>query len=160
MADAASGATEPIAFGIPTFKLNNMADVNFAAFKNRNKLFNLLIAAVWIANGLFCKVLNLVPRHEQIVARILGAEYAGVLTRLIGVAEVFMAIWVLSRVFSRLNAWTQIIIVAAMNILEFILAPDLLLWGRFNAVFAFSFVAAVYYNEFVFGQTNLKCFHF
>ncbi len=117
-----------------------------------HKILTYLIALVWIANGLFCKVLNLVPRHEQIVARILGAEYAGVLTRLIGVAEIFMAVWVLSRVFSRLNAWTQITIVAAMNILEFLLVPDLLLWGRFNAIFAFLFVASVYYNEFVLGK--------
>jgi hypothetical protein len=116
---------------------------------NLHRIINYLIALVWISNGLFCKVLNLIPRHEQIVARILGAEYAGVLTRLIGVAEIFMAVWVLSRVYSRLNAWTQIIIVVAMNILEFLLVPDLLLWGRFNAIFAFLFVAAVYYNEFV-----------
>ncbi|MBC7446743.1 MAG: hypothetical protein H7330_01650 [Hymenobacteraceae bacterium] len=29
-------------------------------------------AAVWAANGLLCKLLHLAPRHEQIVARILG----------------------------------------------------------------------------------------
>ncbi len=38
----------------------------------RNQILNYLIAAVWIANGLFCKVLNLVPRHQEIVARIIG----------------------------------------------------------------------------------------
>ena len=36
-----------------------------------------------------------------------------------------------------------------MNVLEFFLAPDLLLFGRFNLVIAISFVGLVYYNEFV-----------
>lgn len=29
-----------------------------------NKILNFLIATVWLANGLLCKVLNGVPRHE------------------------------------------------------------------------------------------------
>ncbi|MGO9110017.1 MAG: DoxX-like family protein [Thermoguttaceae bacterium] len=107
------------------------------------------IATVWIANGLFCKVLNFVPRHERIVARILGPEYACSLTDSIGTAEILMAVWILSGIKSRLNAVTQILIVAAMNILEFILAPDLLLWGRLNSVFAILFMILVGYNEFV-----------
>ena len=37
-----------------------------------------------------------------------------------------------------------------MNILEFILVPDLLLFGRFNAAFATVFILVVYANEFVF----------
>ena len=106
------------------------------------------VAAVWIANGLFCKVLNLVPRHEQIVARILGAQHAGILTKTIGVAEILMAVWVLSGIQSRLNVVTQILVIAAMNILEFFLAPDLLLWGRLNSVFATLFMILLYYNEF------------
>jgi hypothetical protein len=85
------------------------------------------IATVWIANGLFCKVLDFVPRHAEIVARILGTGYAGVLTKAIGVAEILMAVWILSGIKSRLNAATQIVVVGVMNILEFILAPD---WGE------------------------------
>lgn len=107
------------------------------------------IAAVWIANGLVCKVLNLVPRHEQIVARILGDDFSRPLTALIGLAEIGMAIWVLSRVWARLSAVTQMILVATMNVLEFVLAPDLLLWGRSNALFALLFIGLVYYHEFV-----------
>jgi hypothetical protein len=103
-----------------------------------------LIAAVWLVNGFVCKVLNLVPRHQQIVARVLGAEYARTLTVLIGVAEIAMAVWIISGIRPRLNAIMQIIIVATMNILEFILVPDLLLWGRFNAVFASLFIILIY----------------
>lgn len=107
------------------------------------------IAAVWMVNGLFCKALNLVPRHQQIVANILGEEYAGILTKAIGIAEVFMAIWVLSGIKTRLNAIIQIIIIAIMNILEFILVPELLLWGKGNSIFALMLILVIYYNEFV-----------
>lgn len=60
-----------------------------------------------------------------------------------------MAVWILSNFKSRLNAIVQIVIVAIMNILEFILVPDLLLWGRFNSLFALVFIAVIWYNEFV-----------
>lgn len=112
------------------------------------KFLRYFIAFVWFVNGLFCKLLGFVPRHEKIVERILGGEYAGVLTKTIGAAEIVMTIWVLSGVLSRLNAVTQIVIVAAMNILEFFLVPDLLLWGRANAVFAFLFIVLIYLEEF------------
>lgn len=114
----------------------------------RNGL-SFLIAVVWLANGLFCKVLNLVPRHQQIVGRILGEDYAMLFTKTIGIAETIMAIWILSRFKLRLNAVTQIIIIGTMNLLEFLLVPDLLLWGKWNAVFAFIFMLIIYYNEFM-----------
>jgi len=114
----------------------------------RPQYVNYLVAAVWFANGLFCKVLNLVPRHQAIVARIIGDAHASVLTRIIGVSEMAMAVWVLSGVKPKFNAITQVIVIATMNSLEFILAPDLLLWGRFNALFAFLFILLILYNEF------------
>jgi hypothetical protein len=106
------------------------------------------ISAVWIANGLFCKALNLVPRHQQIVARILNTDYSRFLTIVIGCLEIFMAIWILSKIETRLNAIVQIVIVATMNTIEFIFVPDLLFWGRTNAIFAFVFILVVYFNEF------------
>ena len=112
------------------------------------KILTFCIATVWIVNGLFCKVLNLVPRHEQIVARILGDDYSRFLTVLIGLSEIAMAIWVISKFKSRLNAITQILIVGIMNALEFILVPDLLLWGKLNSLFALLFIMVVYFNEF------------
>jgi len=115
----------------------------------RHKLINYSIATVCIANGLFCKVLNLVPRHQEIVARILGNEHARLLTVLIGVFEIAMAVWILSGLRTRLNAVTQIIVIALMNTLEFLLVPDLLLWGKLNAFFAFLFILLIFYNEFL-----------
>lgn len=106
------------------------------------------IADIWLLNGLFCKVLNLVPRHEQIVARILGAEHSRLFTMLIGCSEIGMAIWVGSLYKGRLNAIVQILLIGLMNTIEFILVPDLLLWGKFNALFAFILIVVVYLNEF------------
>ncbi len=108
-----------------------------------------MIAAVWVVNGLFCKVLNIVPRHEQIVAEILGNEYSRNLTILIGLSETVMGIWILTGFKSKLNAVAQIAVVAVMNTLELFLVPDLLLWGELNSFFAMLFIGLVYYNEFV-----------
>ena len=121
-----------------------------------HNLLTICIATVWMANGLFCKVLNLVPRHQQIVANILGIEYSKSLTIAIGCSEIFMAIWIVSKYKMRLNAITQITIVAIMNTLEFIIAPDLLLWGKWNAVFALLFILIVYFNQFYFMKKTLQ----
>lgn len=120
----------------------------------KKNILTYLIAAVWLINGLICKVLNLVPRHQEIVGRILGTDYAPVLTKMIGVSEIIMGVWILSRIQPKFNAWLQIGIVATMNILEFCLVPDLLLWGRFNALFALCFIGVVYFNTFIFSKTH------
>lgn len=124
--------------------------------KKIHKVITYLTAIVWIGNGLFCKVLNFVPRHQQIIERILGDQYADVLTLLIGVSEIFMAAWILSGIKTRLNAIIQITIVATMNVIEFILVPDLLLWGRFNSIFAMMLIVLIYYNEFVLNKKLTK----
>ncbi len=94
------------------------------------------IAAVWAINGLYCKILDLVPRHREIVARILGEANAGWITRAIGVLELLMAVWVISGRHRKLNVRVQVLVIMTMNLLEFLLAPDLLLFGRMNIVVA------------------------
>jgi len=126
------------------------------SIKISHKILTSLIAAVWLINGLVCKVMNVVPRHQEIVENILGPDYARPLTILIGFSEIIMAIWILTKFKSKLNAVTQMIVVATMNILEFLLVPDLLLWGRFNSYFALLFIGLVYYNEFVLNKKLQK----
>jgi hypothetical protein len=65
-----------------------------------------------------------------------------------------MAAWIISGIKPRLNAVIQIVVIGCMNMLETMLAPDLLLWGRMNAVFAFLFVLLIWYNEFYNHQTT------
>lgn len=114
-----------------------------------NRLLTILISLVWLVNGLFCKVLNFVPRHQEIVARILGNEHSQLFTKIIGVSEILMFVWIISGIKSKWCALFQIFIIVLMNCLEFILVPDLLLFGRMNAFFAFLFVLTVYANEFI-----------
>ncbi|PLB21071.1 MAG: DUF2071 domain containing protein [Flavobacteriaceae bacterium FS1-H7996/R] len=60
-----------------------------------------------------------------------------------------MAIWIITGYKKRPNTIAQIILVISMNILEFIMAQELLLWGRLNLLFASLFAFIVYYNQFI-----------
>lgn len=113
-----------------------------------HQILNYCIATIWLLNGLFCKVLHFVPRHQLIVARILGESHSRAVTVGIGLSETAMAVWIISGIRPGLNAIVQILIIATMNTIEFFLAPDLLFWGKLNAVFAFLLILAIYYNEF------------
>ncbi len=114
-----------------------------------HKILTILISLVWLINGLYAKVLGFVPRHQEIVARILGSEISFVAVKVICALEICMFIWIISRKFSRLAAVMQIIIVMTMNVMEFILVPNLLLFGRMNIIIALVFVSVVYVNEFI-----------
>ncbi len=41
-----------------------------------------------------------------------------------------------------------------MNTLEYVFVPHLLLWGRFNAIFALLLVVVIYYNQFCIKRRN------
>lgn len=119
---------------------------------NRNTLYkftNIFIALVWFINGIYCKVLNFVPRHQEIVSRILGPSFSDLATIFIGIGELAIGIWMLTNFRSKLNAIFQIVLIITMNIIEFIMVPDLLLWGKFNLIFALVFTLIIYINEFI-----------
>jgi hypothetical protein len=113
------------------------------------QLLRLSFAVVWFVNGFYCKILGLIPRHEFIVAKILGFKHAEQITLAIGMAEVVMGFWILSGYKAKFNAVTQIVVVLLMNILEVILVPELLLWGSLNFLFALLFVILIFINEFI-----------
>ncbi|WP_417799329.1 DoxX-like family protein [Tenacibaculum sp.] len=113
-----------------------------------------LIVCVWLINGIFCKILNLVPRHQEIIGEIINTGYARELTTMIGILEIVMVIWIISNYKSRLNAITQIVIVSTMNVIEFMITSDILLWGKLNIIFAALFVFIVYVNEFKLNPKN------
>ncbi len=112
-------------------------------------ILTISISLVWLINGLYCKVLNFVPRHEMIVSRILGEEYSFIFTKTIGFSEILMFIWIISKIKSNWCAITQICLVAIMNIIEITFVSDLLLFGCLNIIFASIFIIVVYINEFV-----------
>jgi len=114
----------------------------------RPTLVALFISLVWLINGFYCKILNAVPRHTEIVGRIVEVDSPRFLTILIGLGECLMAIWVFSRMFVRQAAIVQILLIATMNIIEAIMVPDLLLWGYWNGFFAFLFILLITADAF------------
>lgn len=119
-----------------------------------SKICTYCIALVWLINGLFCKVLNFVPRHQEIVERIIPQLNSSITITIIGLSEILIAFWIVSKFKSRLCTWMQIFIVTIMNITEFLMAKDLLLWGKLNALFALLFIIVVYLNEYYLKQAK------
>jgi uncharacterized membrane protein YphA (DoxX/SURF4 family) len=87
----------------------------------------ILAATVWFVFGTLFKVLNMLPRHREIVAAILGTEIAPLITTSIGLAETAIGLWMLSGFLPRSCAVTQTIAIAGMNALELTYAQSLLL---------------------------------
>ncbi|MDI9881849.1 DoxX-like family protein [Flectobacillus longus] len=112
--------------------------------------FRHFIATVWLLNGLYCKVLGQVPRHEQIVETILGNTYSHELTIVIGVLEICLGFIIYLNFQPKFMAIFQIVIVMSMNLIEFQLAQHWLLWGAWNLVFAMLFCTMIYVHTFVF----------
>ena len=117
--------------------------------KLTDRILTYCIAAVWLVNGLYCKVLNRVPRHQEIVGEILGHDHAYWLTKLIGFGEVILCAWVLSGLHRRLCTLLQVALVMGMNVLENMLVPEMLLWGKMNFVFASLFSVILLWKEFM-----------
>lgn len=123
----------------------------------KTRIPRIFFAAVWLVNGLICKVLDVVPRHREIVGRILGEDHALALTRLIGIGEIGMAVWILSGIKSKWSAWAQISGVMTMNVIEFFLVPDLLLFGKLNFLVALAYSALVARAELFANPATESC---
>lgn len=121
----------------------------------RERMVVLAIGSVWLFNGLYCKILNGVPRHYEIVDSILtlaigssiAERYSQNFTYLIGFGEVLLAFLIWSNWRHKTVTWVQIVLIGLMNTIEFVLVPDLLLWGRWNALFALLFMLFLYKFE-------------
>ncbi|MEP6465204.1 MAG: DoxX-like family protein [Parafilimonas sp.] len=111
-------------------------------------IVNIFIALVWLVNGLLCKLFNLVPRHQMIVQKILGYQYGVFITKIIGISEILMSVWVISNIESHICSIIQIVIIMIMNIIEFFYARRLLLFGRMNIVIAILLCCIIYLNTF------------
>jgi hypothetical protein len=89
-------------------------------------LAQIAIGCVWIFHGLYSKVLNGIPRHRQIVERVLGKNVGHSATRRLafwsGVRDLGFQRW--QRVGC---AGVQTLAIAGMNTLEIIFAADLLI---------------------------------
>jgi hypothetical protein len=87
----------------------------------------LSIACVWLVFGLLFKALDVVPRHRQIVARVVGERVSRCLTLAVAAGETLLGLWML---YGRFLPWClaiQTAVIVAMNALEICYARDLLL---------------------------------
>jgi hypothetical protein len=87
----------------------------------------IVIGSVWVFHGFYSKILNGIPRHRLIVGKILGATNAGVLTKIIGLLEVLLGVWVFTGWLPVGCAALQTAALLAMNTLEILIAKELLI---------------------------------
>jgi len=86
-------------------------------FKTNRALIRAAVAAVWLYQGLWCKLLGGAGRHAEIVGSVpgLGAAAAHGLLLAIGAAECALAVWTFSGIRPRQAALSQTFMLAAMN---------------------------------------------
>ncbi len=100
-------------------------------FVPQSESFHLAVQAfiglVWVFHGLYSKILNGIPRHQLIVAKILGANRAFFATKAIGILEVLLGCWVFLGWVPVVCAVVQTVALVAMNALEIALAAELLI---------------------------------
>jgi hypothetical protein len=108
-------------------------------------LLRITTALVWLVFGLGFKVLGLVPRHERIVAAVLGETWAAPVTLAVGVGETLLALWILSRWWPRTCASVQTAAIVVMNTLELRHAQALLLAPVPMVVANTAFLAAAWF---------------
>lgn len=90
----------------------------------------LIVASVWLAHGLYNKLLHGSPRHLAIVQAVPGLSGAAGEHALaaIGVLEVGIALWVVSGSSAHVCAALQTVLLLSMNVVELGFARDLLAW--------------------------------
>lgn len=83
------------------------------------------VAAVWLYEGLWCKLLGREPRQMDVVQAVpkLGPIAGKTFLLALGVVETGLAAWVLSGRAATICAWTQTILLVTLN-------ANGLLWAR------------------------------
>jgi len=83
------------------------------------------VAAVWLYEGLWCKILGRLPSQAQVVASVpgLGSRFALPFLKALGVVEVLLAAWVLSGILPGACAITETAFLIVLNF-------NGLLWAR------------------------------
>ena len=105
----------------------------------------LLIGSVWIFHGLYSKILNGIPRHRLIVAKILGSANAGIATTALGALEMLLGLWAFTGWQPVACAVVQTAAILAMNSLEILRARELLISAVGMVILNVSFLSLVWY---------------
>jgi uncharacterized membrane protein YphA (DoxX/SURF4 family) len=105
----------------------------------------IFIGSVWVFHGLYSKVSDGIPRHRQIVGRILGEGIADQATLVIGILEVMLGLWVFIGIQRKVCAAVQTVALVSMNLLEILLARDLLISASGMVALNLGFIALIWY---------------
>jgi hypothetical protein len=108
-------------------------------------LSQIVIGTVWVFHGLYSKILNGIPRHQQIVGRVLGHKISRPATKAIGCLEMLLGLWVFSGVARVECAAVQTLAILGMNTLEILLAADLLISAIGMVVLNLAFLAVIWH---------------
>lgn len=109
-------------------------------------LIHSAVAAVWLYEGFWCKLLGQEPNQTRIVAAVprLGLRFSGAFLKTLGMAEVMLAVWVVSRVAPILCALTQTGLLIALNTAGLLFARRLIHDPAGMVVKNFGFVVLVW----------------
>lgn len=108
-------------------------------------MFAVIIGTVWVFHGFYSKILGGIPRHRAIVGRILGKRFAGGATKVIGLMEVLLGLWVFTGWERIACATVQTLALVGMNTLEILLAGDLLISALGMVVLNAGFLTLVWH---------------
>jgi hypothetical protein len=84
------------------------------------------VAAVWLYEGLWCKILGRAPLQAQVVAAVphFGPRFGGKFLKTLGVVETALAVWVMSGIAPGACAIVQTALLVTLN-------ANGLLWARY-----------------------------
>ena len=108
-------------------------------------LLTVFIGSVWVFHGLFSKLAGGIPRHRQIVGRILGEGIADQATLVIGILEISLGLWIFSGFQRWTCAWIQTLALISMNFLEILLAKDLLISAAGMVALNLGFITLIWH---------------
>jgi hypothetical protein len=80
-------------------------------------VIHVAVAAVWLYEGLWCKLLNREPRQQEIIQAVplYGPRVAVGLLRLLGTVEIAIGIWVLTGITPFVCAGVQSALLVTLN---------------------------------------------
>lgn len=110
-----------------------------------HQFLTILIGSVWVFHGFYSKVSDGIPRHRQIVGRILGEGIADWATLVIGILEILLGFWIFSGIQRRACALVQTLALVSMNFLEILLARDLLISAAGMIALNLGFISLIWY---------------
>jgi len=91
-------------------------------------LIHIAVAGVWLYEGLWCKLLAGEPNQVRVVSAVpeVGPRFGGLFLKGLGVGEVLLALWILSRFRPELCALVQTVLLIALNSCGMVFARHLI----------------------------------